>query len=45
LSHGYPFDLAFGCDDAWRQAACILFSQFESGKEFNWNIWEFIDPS
>jgi len=44
LSHGYPFDLAFGCDATWRRAASIFFSQCESGKEFDWELFDFVDP-
>jgi hypothetical protein len=44
VRNGIPFDVAFGVDDAKRTAWAITFSEFESGKTFNWHSMEFEDP-
>ncbi|MBB5189603.1 hypothetical protein HNQ50_000313 [Silvimonas terrae] len=30
--------------DAQREAWCIVFSELESGREFDWNAWQFKEP-
>jgi len=41
MSHGYSFDVAFGVDEVWCQAACIVLAEFECGKPFDWHSWTF----
>jgi hypothetical protein len=44
VSHGVPFDVAFGLDDTERAAWSIIFSEF-NGAKFNWRSMTFeVDP-
>lgn len=41
VRNGIPFDIAFGLDEKKRTAWAIVFSEFESGKTYNWNTMDF----
>lgn len=44
VKNGIPFDVAFGLDDTKRTAWSIAFSEFESGKVFNWHTMKWDNP-
>lgn len=43
LSKGVPYDIAFGTDEIFRVAGCIVLGEIEGGK-FNWATMAFEDP-
>jgi len=44
VRNGVPFDVAFGVDAITRTAWCLMFSEMETGREFNWNTLKFEEP-
>jgi hypothetical protein len=43
VKNGVLFDTAFGMDDDWRQALCVVFGELE-GMRFNWATMAFEEP-
>lgn len=44
MRSGIPFDVAFALDQQQRIAWSVIFSEFESGKKFNWATLKYEDP-
>jgi hypothetical protein len=45
VQNNTPFDVAFSLDDTIRFAFAIIVSEQQSGREFDWNKKEFVDPT
>lgn len=43
VKNGVPFDVAHALEDWELKAYCIVFAQFENGKEYDWETDSFID--
>jgi hypothetical protein len=41
ISKGIPFDIAFEIDETKRSAWCIMFSEIEGGRKYNFITNEF----
>lgn len=45
VKNNVPFDTAFRLDSAMRQGWCIIFQEFESGLQFDFNTRRFPEAS
>jgi hypothetical protein len=43
IKNGIPFDVAFALDDTKRTAWCLIFSEMERGKRYNFDSRTFED--
>mgnify|MGYP001574257116 CR=1 FL=1 len=41
VKNGVPYDVAFSLDDVYRCGMAIIFSEFESGRVFNFRTMRF----
>ena len=45
MKNGVPYDVAFSLDDVFRCGMSIIFSEFETGRAFNFRTMKFDELS